>query len=282
MSKLELMATGFTEKHPGHPHVWQQHGQHRHRLRQSRERPRDATGSNGSHTQVFINEFGNVVQGNWINPTQSNVAAWGNDLATFRPGKINWSDGSVWKQVSNTPLVATVTDYINAGNGLRAHVVANGTNSLAFINEFGGVVLGALNNPTQATVGAWGNDVATFSAGVINWSDGSVWNLTTAAAPQVTVTHYINFGNQGSAYLIQRPGGSAQIFINEFGQIVLAARAASNRPSAPGQRRGDVQRRQDQLVRRIDLESRLIESSESISPAGIWRSPRAMTSFVRA
>jgi len=28
----------------------------------------------------------------------------------------------------------------------------------------------------QSTVGAWGNDVATFNGGRINWSDGSIWN----------------------------------------------------------------------------------------------------------
>jgi len=137
-----------------HPHVWQQHGQHRHRLRQSPERPRDATGFERLAHAGIYQRVRQRRAGNWINPTQSNVAAWGNDLATFRPGKINWSDGSVWKQVSNTPLVATVTDYINAGNGLRAHVSPTARIRWRSLNEFGGVVLGALNNPTQATVGA--------------------------------------------------------------------------------------------------------------------------------
>jgi len=51
-----------------------------------------------------------------------------------------------------------------------------------FVNEFGSMVLGKFSG-NKATVAAWGNDIATFTNGNINWSDGAVWNLITGPLP---------------------------------------------------------------------------------------------------
>jgi hypothetical protein len=49
-----------------------------------------------------------------------------------------------------------------------------------FVNELGAFAVGMLTGPTQAVVPAWSNDVATFSSGQINWSDGSIWTRGSA------------------------------------------------------------------------------------------------------
>lgn len=184
---------------------------------------------NGTNTVVFVNELGNVVLGSLANSTTAIVAAWGNDVATFGAGKITWSDGSVWKSQStaapaSSPL--TVTDYTNAGNGLTAHVIQNGTNTVVFVNEQGDTVLGTMTSPTQAVVGAWGNDVATFSNGKINWSDGSVWTQASAAASHLVVTDYVNSGNGQKAHTIAT-GTNTLIFVNEAGTFALGTMTSS-------------------------------------------------------
>jgi len=178
--------------------------------------------ANGTQALAFINEHGNVVLGNWIDPAQALVPAWNNDVATFGFGKINWSDGSVWNQNGPVALPVTVVDDINAGNGLTAHVVQNGTNSVAFVNEHGSVVLGVMLNSTQALVASWNNDVATFSNGQINWSDHSIWNVTTKPAARLTVASYTDVANSLTAFLV-RNGGPTGVFVNEQGALVLGS-----------------------------------------------------------
>jgi len=173
---------------------------------------------NGTNTAVFVNEKGAIVLGTLTSPTQAVVAAWGNDMAAFSIGKINWSDGAVWVLAASEAPPIAVADYSTAG--LTAHVIQNGTNTLVFVDAHGAVVLGTWINATQANVPALGNDVATFSSGKINWSDGAVWTVTTSAAPQITVTDYANAGNALTAHLIEN-GTSTAVFVNEKGAIVL-------------------------------------------------------------
>src|SRR4029077_19261169 len=139
---------------------------------------------------IVVNGHGSLALGVWNTPTQVTVAAYNNDVATFNAGRINWSDGSVWNAQSSAPLAITVLDYI--ANGNVAHVIENGTGVLGFVNEHGNIVLANVTSPTQATVAAWNNDVATFSAGKINWSDGAVWTLTNSASAHLTVFNYFN------------------------------------------------------------------------------------------
>jgi hypothetical protein len=181
---------------------------------------------NGTQTLVFINEHGNAVLGNWISPTRAIVPAWGGDVATFGAGQINWSDGSLWNQNAPAALPVTVVDYINATNGLTAHVVQNGMNTVAFVNEYGSLVLGVMNNSTQAMVAAWGNDVATFASGRINWSDGSIWNVTMNPLAKLTLSDYAEVGNGLTAHLV-RNGTATAVFVNEQGALVLGTFSSS-------------------------------------------------------
>src|SRR5207302_8993250 len=130
----------------------------------------------------------NVVLGTFTSPTRAIVPAWNNDVATFTNGKISWSDGSVWTRTTGAPPQITITDYVSAANGGRSHLVQNGSPTGVFINERGSFALGTFTSRTRAIVPVWRNDVATFSTGRINWSDGSVWNQTTAAGPQIAFT----------------------------------------------------------------------------------------------
>jgi hypothetical protein len=172
-----------------------------------------------SNSVAFINENGNVVLGTWVSATQAIVAAWGNDIATFVAGNIQWSDGSLWTKTTTSSPQLIVNDYTNAGNGLTSHVIQNGTNTGIFVNEHGSVVLGAFSGASQATVAPWGNDVATFGVGQITWSDGSIWNLNmTAPTLPVTATDYtIN----GLTAQVIRIGATAVVFINEHGSVVV-------------------------------------------------------------
>ncbi len=140
---------------------------------------------NGTNSFVFINEFGATVLGTVTSPAGSSpvqvtVPAWNNDVATFGTGQITWSDGSTWTQTSSAAPQLVVSDYINLGNGQTAHAIFTTTNTVIFVNEAGVFALGTRTNATQATVPAWGNDVATFSTGQIHWSDGSLWTMGTA------------------------------------------------------------------------------------------------------
>jgi hypothetical protein len=175
---------------------------------------------NGTSTLAFINKGGAVVLGQWISPLRAIVPAWNNDVATFNPGQINWSDGNSWTQSGPPALPVTILDYINPANGLTMHVVQNTTGNVTFVNGGGSVVLGTMNNATQATVAAWGNDVATFSLGKINWSDGSVWLLTAAPANKLTLTNYVVASNGRSTSLV-RNSSSIGVFVNGGGSMVL-------------------------------------------------------------
>jgi len=178
---------------------------------------------NGTSTIIAVNEQGQMVLGVMTDSTHATVAAWNNDVATFSASQISWSDGAVWTAVftpTTTPSQVTVTDFVNVGNSLAAHLVQNGSNTLGLINEAGEVVLGNWITPTQAVVAAWRNDVATFSTGQIHWSDGALWNETTAAPLGITVMDYINSANGGLAHVIQN-GTNVMTLVNEFGDIVL-------------------------------------------------------------
>ena len=120
----------------------------------------------------------------------------------------------------------SVSDFTNQRNGLTAHVVQNGSTTVVFINEFGNVVLGTMTDSTHATVAAWGHDVATFGAGKITWSDGSVWNAT-AAGNQVSVFNYTDQANGMTAHVVQDGSNSTLVFINEYGNVVLGKVADS-------------------------------------------------------
>jgi hypothetical protein len=132
---------------------------------------------NGTNTLAFVNEHGSMALGVRTSPTQVTVAVWNNDVATFSPGKITWSDGSVWTLTTTASSHLTVTDYTNFSNNMTAHLIVNGTNTLVFINEWGAIALGTRSNSTQVLVPGFNNDLATFSTGRINWSDGAVWNV---------------------------------------------------------------------------------------------------------
>ncbi|HEY2253027.1 MAG TPA: hypothetical protein VGH74_18270, partial [Planctomycetaceae bacterium] len=175
---------------------------------------------NGTSSLVFINKSGGVALGQWISPLQAIVPAWGYDVATFNPGQINWSDGNSWTQSGPPALPVTILDYINPVNGLTMHVVQNSTGNVTFVNGGGSLVLGVMNNPTQATVAAWGNDVATFSPGRINWSDGSVWLQTAAPANRLTLTIYVVASNGRSTSLV-RNSSAVGVFVNGGGSMVL-------------------------------------------------------------
>jgi hypothetical protein len=174
---------------------------------------------NGTNTVVFLNEHGTFVLGTRTSATQVTVAAWGNDVADFsNPGKVQWSDGSVWSLSVTAAPQFTVTDYTAGPSALQSHVIRNDTTTAVFVNEHGSFVLGNRTSTTQATVAAWGNDVATISAGKINWSDGSVWNLLNAASPQVT--NYTPGGSAQTASVIQN-GTNTVVFLNEHGAFAL-------------------------------------------------------------
>jgi hypothetical protein len=171
----------------------------------------------GTNTLVFINEWGSVVLGNWISATQARVPAWNNDVATFSAGRINWSDGSLWTGTTTAAPQVTVTDYTISGR--TSHLIESGTGTLVFINEWGSIVLGNWISPTRALVPAWNNDVATFSGGRINWSDGSLWTENAPQALPVTVIDYINVGNGLTAHVVQN-GMPTVTFVNEHGSVV--------------------------------------------------------------
>ena len=195
---------------------------------------------NGTSTVVFVNESGNIVQGTMnASGTQATVPAWGNLVATFGNGQIKWSNGSIWNLTTNAAPQVVVTDYTNPANGLTAHVVQNGTNTVVFVNVYGYFVLGSFTDTVQATVSGWGNDVATFGNGQITWSDGSSWNLKGSVAFPITVTAYVNPANNGYTYMI-RSGTSTTVFINEFGSIVLGSLNGSGTTATVAAWGGDV------------------------------------------
>lgn len=181
---------------------------------------------NGTNTAVFINENGAIVLGTLTSPAQAVVAAWNSDVATFTSGNVDWSDGSVWNLATSAPPPISVSDYSIGGR--TAHLIQNGTNTVAFVNERGAVVLGNWISATQAVVAAWSHDVATFTSGKVNWSDGSVWTLTTAAAPQITVTDYIIPSNGLTAHWVVN-GTTTVVFVNEFGNVVLGTLTSPTR-----------------------------------------------------
>jgi hypothetical protein len=100
-------------------------------------------------------------------------------VATFSAGKINWSDGSVWKTTMAPAAHLALTNYSNAGTDFTAHVIQNGTPTAVFVNASGMIALGNFTSGTTAIVAAWGNDVGTFTNGNINWSDGTTWSSIT-------------------------------------------------------------------------------------------------------
>jgi CSLREA domain-containing protein len=174
---------------------------------------------NGTNTVAFLNGHGSFVLGIWTSTTQVTVPAWGNDVADFStPGKVQWSDGSVWNLSTTATPRFTVTDYTNGSNALESHVIRNDSNTVVFLNGHGSFALGAWTSTTQATVAAWGNDVATFGMNNVNWSDGSLWNLLNAAPPQIT--NYTTGANSQTTSVIQN-GTNTVVFHNENGSFAL-------------------------------------------------------------
>jgi hypothetical protein len=172
----------------------------------------------GTKTAVLINGGGSVALGNWINATQVVVPAWGNDVATFSPGKINWSDGAVWTGTVTAAPEITVTEYTIFGGS--TYVIQNGTSSLVFVNKSGSVVLGQWISPLQAVVPAWNNDVAIVNSGTINWSDGNFWTQSEPPALPVTILDYINPANGLTMHVVQNSTGSVT-FVNGGSSLAL-------------------------------------------------------------
>ncbi len=187
---------------------------------------------NGTQALVFVNAVGVVVMANWISPTKAMVPGWGNDVATFGPNTIHWSDGNVWNQNLPQAQPVTILDYINQADGKTTHVVQNGATTVAFVNGAGTVALATMTSPTQATVAVWNNDVATFNSnGTINWSDGSVWNPNPSPSARLALTEYTNPVNGRTAYFVQN-GTSTALVVNGGGAMALAV---LNSPTNPTQ-----------------------------------------------
>jgi hypothetical protein len=201
--------------------------------------PPDYTNPGGAGTHIlqngtsltFVDKFGSTSPGFWTSPTQLFATAW-NQTVTTAPGKLLWQDGTVWSEnlvlmgtkggkgtttITANPSQISVTDYLT-GTGKTVHIVQTGTTNLIFIDSTGHMALGTFVNSTQAFSNDYPGDIATFSPNKIVWSDGTVWNQTSATSA-ITVTHYTN--QNGIPVHIVQNGTSQIAFVDGLGRTSL-------------------------------------------------------------
>lgn len=141
----------------------------------------------GTTNVVFVDRLGNMVLGTFISPTQVLAPGYGNLIATFSPGKITWSEGTVWTLTAPNPGSLTVTDYTNP-NGVPVHIVRNNTNNLCIVDGLGRTSLGTMLDAVTGTVFLYPGDLMHFSGNTVTWDDGFVWTQVATVPPMITFT----------------------------------------------------------------------------------------------
>ena len=184
---------------------------------------------------TFVDKFGNTSPGYWISPTQVVATGWGNEVGTVSNGTIVWPAGIVWSenlvlngatngagttQITATPGLVTVVDFVNAATNNPVHLVETGTANVIFIDALGNLATGTFINATQATTPHFPGQIATFYPNKVVWSGGTVWTQTNPTSA-VTVTNYTN--TVGLAFHVIQNGTTQLAFVDSQGNISLGS-----------------------------------------------------------
>src|SRR5579872_531065 len=94
----------------------------------------------------------------------------------------------------SAPLAVTqlaVADYTSSNQQALVHIVQTGPGDVLFVDRLGNMVPGGFSSATQANAPGYGNETATYNAGIVNWSDGTVWTPTSPNLGTLKITDYI-------------------------------------------------------------------------------------------
>jgi RHS repeat-associated protein len=139
---------------------------------------------------VFVDRLGNMVEGTSINSTQMLAPGYANQTATYSPGIITWSDGTIWTLTAPNPGSLTITDYITDHFNLLTtpvHDIRNSTNELAIVDGLGRTSVGTMVDATTASFPLYPEDFAHYSGNQVHWDDGVTW--TKVAMPSISLAN---------------------------------------------------------------------------------------------